>query len=73
MTMTNEIRDQIKAMVSLAHYQSRRSVVYRQWAQQAKQMGHDEKADNWFAESARYRVSAGWYIAHAMQRKDAHL
>lgn len=67
----NRTRSEIIAFARLARTQSRLSVQYRHWSQQAAAEGKLNLADKWGAESRRLRLEASWHISMAMRRADA--
>lgn len=67
----NRIRSEIAAFTRLARTQSRLSVQYRHWADQAFAEGKPGAAEKWRAESRRLRIEASWHISMAMRRADA--
>ena len=61
-------RAEITAFARLAHTLSRISVQKTMWARTAKQLGMHDKADHFFAEAARFRSDANWYLRKAQDR-----
>lgn len=71
--LPSPVKDTIRALVSLAHYQSRRSVQYAQWAAEAHRAGMADTAARWRDRSTRYRCDAKWHLNKARDGKELAL